>query len=420
MKSRSKRINRVDDVAAWRLCMGCGACKWGCPEGAIELHDIIKVGIRPVIDEHKCQKCNSCLEVCPGWNLEKPLEREGSVCSLQSVWGNVLELYEGHALDEQIQFKGSSGGAATAIALFALEKMGYKGVLHIKPNPDNPLKNIPTFSTCRSELVQGVGSRYAPAAPCQAFDWIKEAGGPCLFIGKPCDVAALEKARKLDCDLDRNVALTISIFCAGTPTTAGTHALLHQMGVDDKNNIQSFRYRGHGWPGVAQAILKDGSMSSSLTYAEAWGGVLCKKGQLRCRLCPDHTGMYADLSCGDPWHNPPQEKELGRSLVLARTQMGLEILSNVANADYIKLEVSKSESLPQSQKSLTDNYGQLWGRLWSFQFLCIPIPSYFRFELVKPWKESSWIKRAKVIGATLKRILARQWYTPSKRTGNHV
>ncbi len=33
-------LDRVNKIAAWRLYMGCGACKWACQKGAISLKDI--------------------------------------------------------------------------------------------------------------------------------------------------------------------------------------------------------------------------------------------------------------------------------------------------------------------------------------------------------------------------------------------
>jgi hypothetical protein len=37
-------------------------------------------------------------------------------------------------------------------------------------------------------------------------------------------------------------------------------------------------------------------------------------------LCPDSTGEFADISCGDPWYKKPESDEPGMSLVLVRTE----------------------------------------------------------------------------------------------------
>ena len=46
-------------------------------------------------------------------------------------------------------------------------------------------------SRTRAELLAATGSRYAPASPCDGLKMIEDAPGPCVFIGKPCDVEGL-------------------------------------------------------------------------------------------------------------------------------------------------------------------------------------------------------------------------------------
>lgn len=392
--------------------MGCGACKWACPNAAISLKNIVDTGIRPIIDENKCEQCSKCVEICPGIKLEHGHFPEDIDQALKQSWGPISALYEGYAGDEEIRFSGSSGGIATALALYAVEQAGYSGVLHIKADPDNPLQNIPTFSTCRDELEQTTGSRYAPASPCQAFEHIKQASGPCMFIGKPCDVAALRKAQKMDPKLDSNVGLAVSIFCAGTPSTAGTLAVLKAMGVEDESEVKSFNYRGNGWPGMAKAQLLHSDKTFELTYAETWGGILSKYGQLRCRLCPDPTGEFADISCGDPWHREVTPGEKGLSLVLVRTPQGMEYLLRAIETGFASLEDAGSEVLPKSQKSVLQRRRQLRGRLLIMKLFCIPVPGYKGFNLKNNWKQLTIKEKNKAILSTIKRILMRRWYKP--------
>ena len=143
------------------------------------------------------------------------------------------------------------------------------------------------------------GSRYAPASPCDRLDLIEEAGKPSVFIGKPCDVAATLKARKLRSNLENKIGLTIAFFCAGTPSTNGTLAMLKQMGVDDLSRLESLRYRGKGWPGKATAVIRceDGTVEEKqLTYEQSWGEVLTKHVQWRCRCLLYTSPSPRDLS----------------------------------------------------------------------------------------------------------------------------
>jgi coenzyme F420 hydrogenase subunit beta len=46
-------------------------------------------------------------------------------------WGPVLAAWEGWASDDEIRHRGSSGGAVTALAAFALDSGAADGVAHI-------------------------------------------------------------------------------------------------------------------------------------------------------------------------------------------------------------------------------------------------------------------------------------------------
>lgn len=415
-----KRLWRADKIAAWRLCMGCGACQWACPMMAISLYNIVDKGIRPIIDETLCKKCGKCVEVCPGIELTHGEFPKECIEELRSGWGPILQLQEGFAVDQEIRFKGSSGGAATAIALWALEKGGFAGVLHIKVDPNDPIRNVPTFSRTRADLMLAVGSRYAPAAPCQAFGQIKQAEGPCVFIGKPCDCAALCKACQMDAELAVKVGLIVSIFCAGTPTTAGTLAILKKLKIENPGDVASFRYRGHGWPGATIAeVREENSINKkkiefrqySMSYAEAWGNILTKYGQLRCRLCPDKTGEFADISLGDPWYREIKE-DPGRSLILIRSRTGEKIWNILQRQDYLKIKPAIWSQLPASQKSIYQGRCALWGRILMMKIWMIPCPALNGFNLRYNWKNLPLKQKIKTLLGTLRRIVRRNWMQP--------
>ena len=141
-----------------------------------------------------------------------------------------------------------------------------------------------------------------------------------MFIGKPCDTDALHKLRLQRPELDRNLGLVLSFFCAGTPSTQGTLDLLEQLETN-REEVEGVRYRGEGWPGSFKATPRNGSSEKSLSYEEAWGR-LTKYVPLRCRLCPDGLGRVADIACGDAWHRYQGNSEEGTSLVLVRTERG--------------------------------------------------------------------------------------------------
>ena len=409
------KIRNVQDVAAWRLCSGCGACAYICPEKKIKLLDFLNDGIRPVFETNGCESCYECLKVCPGYET-KHLNFNGSTESIPKLsknWGPILEIWEGYASDPEIRFNGSSGGLATALSLYCLEREGMHGVLHIGPDPNFPLKNKTVLSKDREELLSRTGSRYSPASPCDSLDKIEEAPRPCVFIAKPCDVAGLRKAQILRPDLDKKVGAAIGIFCAGTPSTQGTIDLLGRLGVNSEK-VEKIRYRGKGWPGQATARVKGQKVSSYKTsYQESWG-FLQKYRPYRCFLCPDGTSEFADISCGDPWYRDIGKNDPGYSLVLIRTERGREIIRGAIETGYVHLEQADHLILEKSQKNLLSKRKAVWGRLIGFRILGLPSPRFEGFSLFSSWLDLTLKEKLRSFLGTIKRIFQRKYYLPIK------
>lgn len=405
------RLRGVRDVSERQLCTGCGACAYAS-DGRIAMEDVPGTGRRPRFLDPSAAEDPALLEVCPGPGLEwrpEDLPR-GLDTQLLAGWGPILEVLEGHASDPEIRRAGSSGGAATALALHGLEREGLHGVLHIAARPDAPLLNHTVLSTTRRELLDATGSRYAPASPCDGLDRVRDAPGPCVLIGKPCDVAAARLAARRDPALAEKLGLTIAIFCAGTPSTRGTAELLRKLGAADASRVSSVRYRGNGWPGRFDArIRENGSERSvSCSYAESWGFVQAYR-QWRCYVCADHTGEFADVAVGDPWYRKIGPDESGESLVLPRTERGRALVQRAMEAGALRLERASPGTLQASQPELLKTRGAIWGRIATTRLLGASAPRYrgmptFRFW----WSELSVKEKAQSFYGSVKRTFTRR------------
>lgn len=393
------------EIAAWRMCLGCGACAWACPEDGVRLVDIADDGIRPIVTA--CNGCSRCVQVCPGADQSHVAEPEqGANAALLKSWGPVLGVWEGHAADPDVRFRGSSGGAATALALYCIEKEGMFAAIHAGADTDEPWRNRTKTSRRREEFLANAGSRYSPASPCDGLDTMEAAPSPCVFIGKPCDVSGLRRAEAMSPELARKAGLAISIFCAGTPSTRGTLDLLSRL--DKKaDDIESMRYRGHGWPGDFSALSPSGE--AKLSYREAWS-FLQKYRPLRCHLCPDGTGESADISCGDPWYREVNTGEPGRTLIVARTQKGKRILERAVGAGYLEVSELSVDHLERSQENLLKKRQAIWGRLLALRLLLVPVPHLRGFSTVTNWACLPLSEKLKSVGGTLKRALKRGYY----------
>jgi len=408
-----RRIESVADVVKWRLCLGCGACAYACSEGKIELRDYQDQGIRPLMEGGDCSSCPDCISVCPGVEMAHPsdCQRDRLIRELAEGWGPILEVWEGYASDSNLRYQGSSGGMASALSLYCIEKGDMQGVVHVGRNSEEPYRNVTVFSRTRSQIVSTTGSRYSPASPCDSLTLIENAGGPCVFIGKPCDVEGLRKAQLLRPALEKNVGVAIGIFCAGTPSTEGTRDLLAEHDID-LQDVEEIRYRGKGWPGWFSVRLKGRSDWKGLaSYAEAWG-FLQKYRPFRCYLCPDSTSEFADISCGDPWYRPIDKGDPGRSLVLVRTERGRRIIAGAMEAGYVQLTAAKPDVLISSQSELLRKRGAIGGRLLTMRVFGVPTPRVRGFSLFKNWLRLSTTEKLRSVVGTAKRITVRHYRRP--------
>lgn len=405
------QFSTVQNVVNWRLCLGCGACVSVCKKNYIALKNIENQGIRPAVEAVDCGTCSDCLQVCPGLGIEKRLQEKGALDSLWADWGHISEIWEGYAADQELRYAGSSGGAASALALYCLEKEGVGQAVHAAQD-ETGWTNRTVLSATKSDLLARTGSRYAPAAPCENLADVVEAQTPSVFIGKPCDIQGARKAELIWPKLRDKMGLAISIFCAGTPSTVATTKLIELLKVPIDEVIQ-IRYRGRGWPGNF-AVWTNGSDEPAveIPYLQAWG-FLQKYRPYRCYLCPDGTGELADISCGDPWYREDRNNP-GYSLILIRTERGREIFHSAMEAGYVKAARVDPTCLPMSQPGFPAKRGAIWGRLLAMKMFGIPIPEYNGWPLYECWKKLPAKEKAKSILGTIKRIVQRKYYRPEK------
>lgn len=401
----------IRSVAERGLCCGCGACAVLAPD-RITMIDAKRSGRRPLVRGDE-PVLGDAAKVCPGASVTRdgPLD-PATIPSLRDAFGPVLKLYEGWATDKAVRWRGSSGGVATALGLHALERMNVHGVLHAGFREGEPLLNTTYLSRSRADIEARAGSRYAPASPCDGLDRIMEAPGSCLFVGKPCDVLAVQRTRRLRPELDAKLDVVVAFFCAGTPGTEGSEAMLAAMGMPTGSQLLSLHYRGEGWPGRARARWIDPSGKEgegSLTYDQAWGEVLVPHKQWRCNLCVDHTGEFADIAVGDPWHSPPKDgNEVGRSLVLARTPAGLARLEAAVRDGYLHLEEVAPDCLPRAQRWLIAARGSVWGRTIALRTLGVAAPVHRGLPMFRFWRsELSFKAKVQSIFGTWRRIFTK-------------
>jgi coenzyme F420 hydrogenase subunit beta len=405
-----RSLKTFSDVVDWGLCIGCGACAYASKDGGVRMVHVESEGYRPVFEDPGNLESADSVEICPGHSVNGDLTigKLPKPTAADHEFGPTLETWEGWASDPDIRFRASSGGLLTALSLYGLELGGFKGVIHVGMDPDQPWMNRNYVSRDRESVLTRTGSRYAPSSPCTALSNIAAEDGPFVFIGKPCDASAVSELCRRDPELRKKIGLILTFFCAGTPSTRGTLNLLNDLHVDP-HQVKEIHYRGEGWPGEFRVTSDGQPKTHRLSYKESWGRLTAYR-PLRCNLCPDGLGRVADIACGDAWESHEANGDPGRSLVLVRTEQGREFLEKVRRAGYATLEPVGADNVLRAQTSLLERRRNLFGRLAAFWLLGVPIPSYSGFSLFQSWRRIGLKAQAVTVLGTLRRIVQRGWF----------
>lgn len=400
---------QIEDIVAGGLCNGCGLCAGLSPQetSPIQMAESEAGYMRPVrAGEISAELAQSVDRLCPGLNIE---HAEHSGISRHPKWGPLLDQSYGWSTDDALRQNASSGGGLSATIDYLLKSGEVDAIIQTGVAEDQPLRNSLYVSKNADQVFACAGSRYAPSSPLQNISDLIEDGRRFAFVGKPCDVAGLRALEREDPRVSDRIRFMFAFMCAGVPSYKGTDAVLSAMGVSDSDQVESFRYRGDGWPGFATAKLANGE-KHRMTYDESWGGILNRHLQFRCKICPEGSGEFADLAFGDGWHiatggGPSFEEAAGRSIVMVRTPKGQALFERVLAAGAMQSEPASLEDLDQIQQFQANRKGLALTRIAAMTSFAMKPPRFKNLGLVAGAKRIGVKASLKSYLGTMRRLL---------------
>ncbi|WP_420910238.1 Coenzyme F420 hydrogenase/dehydrogenase, beta subunit C-terminal domain [Paraburkholderia fungorum] len=396
------KLDLLQSVLESNSCTGCGLCESALESNPVRMQMSDQGFLRPVIirpltpeDEAKFAS------FCPGVVVSHQ-ETEGR---LHRIWGPLVETRVGHSCDEEIRRVGSSGGVLSGLLLHLLNSGSVDFVAQIAVSISDPLANELQISRTRADVLRAAGSRYAPSAPLKDIRSILDGEETGAFVGKPCDVAALRQLARVDERVGKRFRYFISFMCAGVPSQHGTYEVLRQLGIP-KDEVGNFRYRGNGWPGNVRAVSKFGEIRE-MDYCQSWGTILNKFLQFRCKICPDGTGEFADIVCADAWYGkdgyPDFSDREGRSLILARTNLGRELIESATRAGILLSDQISSDEIELMQPYQSERKRSVLARLIGTWLALGRAPRVRRLGLIRASQSSSVMSLLKNCVGTYRR-----------------
>lgn len=190
----------MEGICDFERCTGCGLCASCCPKGCIKMKERDSFGhLYPIINTKDCIDCGLCQRNCPIVNPSE--QKEPSIA------------YAAWSKDEDDYKSSTSGGAASVISQYVIEHGGV--VYGCAMLPDVEIKHIRIDNI--SDIKKLKGSKYVQSNMEDVYPQLKEdvkSGCMTLFIGTPCQAAAVKKLFKIQPD---NLIL-VDLICHGVPS----------------------------------------------------------------------------------------------------------------------------------------------------------------------------------------------------------
>lgn len=326
-------------------CVGCYACKDLCPKKAITIRDTVSA-LNAEINQELCIQCNVCHDVC---QVNYPVEKISP-----------LEWFQGWSKNEGIRKNSSSGGLGAELAQTMI---GAGGVVCSCAFFDGQFGF--RFAETFDQLKSFTGSKYVKSNPEGVHTRIRKLmseGRKVLFIGLPCQCAALKKSTR---NIKMGELYLVDLICHGSPSVKLLDVFLKQYGwnLDSLKEI-SFRDKGSfAIKSDMQSVVTPGTMDcysiaflNSLIYTE------------NCYECNyADSKRVSDLTIGDSWGSALSEGGKGISLILCNTEKGKRMLDSanvyltnvdIENAINSNPQLKAPSLMPETRQKFFDGFSK--------------------------------------------------------------
>lgn len=248
--------------------------------------------------------------------------------------------------NDEIRYRGSSGGVITQIIKFLFETSQIKSAINFRFSGVELFEPKLIYSF---EEYEHTGSVYHEI---NIYKFLKEninqLQSPILITCLPCQVVPIKRLL----DKGNIQSIVISLVCSNQLEKEATYYFLEKNYIDI-NKITDFRYRGNGWPSGIQIKTNEKEYffhNNTSKWIDVFHSQIFNLN--RCFSCKDTFGLSADFSIADPWlKRYVKNDNIGSSIVICHTNIAEELIEKMINKKVLDvIELLTTEEAVLSQK----------------------------------------------------------------------
>lgn len=292
-------------------CVSCGGCEAVCPVYVISIEQLIPKLVGG------CISCGACVDVCLRYKQrkEQPKYDETSL-------GEIIELYKGHSVFEDVREKAQNGGIVTTLLLNAMSKGDIDSAL-VTGHIADLLGPVPVLALNELDIKKSARSKYTLNPALTKLTSIKlSQKNSVAVVGLPCHIDTLTNAINMkNLGADHRVKYKIGLFCMSSYDPRNFRNIITQnlgLSADElsKTDCARGKFFFVGSDGTTDIKIKE------CADAKAEG----------CKYCKDFSAEFADISIGNVGVDDDS------NIIIIRTQAGKELFDLALKENVLDVE----------------------------------------------------------------------------------
>jgi len=289
--------------------------------------------------------------------------------------GNYKKIFVGHWIDEKIRKNASSGGVISGAQLYLLENKLIDGAITLRMKHDKPYLTEPIIATKEEEILEGAQSKYTTAPINQILKDLPGDYKSIAYTGLPEQIAAIRKLQTAKHPSVEPIKYIFGTFYGEAIGFTAIESLLRAHGVKNKDDIKSLKFRDGEWPGNTRIELKDGRI---ISIPKLHANYLIPSHITKFSLYQvDYMAELADISVGDAWAPKYESRGEGWSVIIARSEIGLELIEKLIKEKKLSAkEITEDELISMHSHGIDFKKRGAFIRIENRDKKGLPVPDY--------------------------------------------